>query len=129
MPRVTKDVARRMIYFAKSLKLKANYFNPNSKSAFEFGRQMASPKLAKINPNFAFSFEETNSDDPPTLSAEFADGSKWETVTSDFSATQLREKFFDKASDCEDKVDIVIPGEDDEGGGVGKKGDKGAKKK
>lgn len=117
-----------MIYFAKSLKLSGHFFDPKAASVFEFGRQISSPKLAKINPNFSYSFQLLDNQGPPTLSAEFADGSKWSTETSNFTAAQLRDEFFERAGDCEDKVDIVIPGEDEDGGGAGKKGDKGAAK-
>lgn len=128
MPRTTKEVARRMIYYAKTLKLSANFFDPQAKSALEFGRQMSSTKLKKINPNFNFSFQIVKGADvKPTLSAEFADGSKWETETSEYTAAELRNEFYERAADCEDKVDIVVPGEDDEGG-AGKKGDKKGKK-
>lgn len=126
MTRVTKDVARRMIYYAKSVKVTANFFDPRARSAFEFGRQMQSPVLKKINPNFTATTNVIEEDLPPRLIAEFADGSKLDMETSDYSANDLRNIFFDQAAGCEDKVDIVVPGDDDDDeGGAGKKGDKG----
>lgn len=128
MPRTTKEIAHRMIFFAKSLKISANFFHPKAAAAYEFGRQMGSAKLAKINPNFSFTFEEVDDEkSPPLLKAEFADGSKWEIDTSTYTSSQLRNEFFERAADTEDKVDIVVPGEDEDGG-AGKKGDKGGAK-
>lgn len=129
MPRTTKDVAQRMIFFVKTLKIQAHFFHPKAAAAYEFGRQMGSAKLAKINPNFTFSFEEIDdANAPPLVKAEFADGSKWEIDSSTYTASQLRNEFFERAADSEDKVDIVVPGEDEDGGGAGKKGDKGGAK-
>jgi hypothetical protein len=125
MPRVTKETARKLIHYAKSLKIQAQFTDPNAKSAFEFARQMASPKLKKINPKFEFEFDMTFTNAPASLTAEFADGNKWQTLTAEYTAADLRNMFFSKAEACEDVVEINIGGEDAAAGG--KKGDKGGK--
>ena len=45
-----------MIIIIIKVDVKANYFDPTAKSAVEFARQMSSPKLQKINSNFACNF-------------------------------------------------------------------------
>jgi hypothetical protein len=127
MARIPRDAARELVIFAKSLKISANYWDPKAKSAFEFARQMQSPKYKKQNPGFECSFVQTDKTDPPQLAAEFLDGSKWNVSTAELNVNQLRAEFFTRAADVEDNLD-VSPAEMAAAGGK-KPGDKGGKKK
>jgi hypothetical protein len=119
--RITKETAREFIVFAKSLKISAHYWDPKATSAFAFGRQMVSPKLKKANPSFECSVVQLDNFEPAKLTAEFLDGSKWETPTGDLRMEELRAQFFLKCQDAEDNVDV--------GPADKKGGDKGGKKK
>lgn len=114
MDRVPRKVAKELILQIKSLKITGHYFDPSAKSAYEFGRQMVSRKLKKINPSFDCSFVETSEKFPPYLRAEFADGSVWEINPSSYNSNQLRNILFSKASDVEDKLDVHEPEVDDD---------------
>ncbi len=128
MPRIPRLIAHDLIQYAKSISVKANFFDPNARSAFEFARQMSSPKLKKINPAFDCQLDITEDAGTPTLKAEFLDGSKWAVDTNVFSADQLRYEFYQKAAEAEDNVDLV-GGSDLTGSKGGKAGDKGGKGK
>jgi hypothetical protein len=128
MARIPRDAARELVIFAKSLKLSANYWDPKGKSAFEFARQMQSPKYKKQNPGFECTFVQTDKMDAPQLAVEFLDGSKWNVSTAGLNVNQLRAEFFTRAADVEDNLD-VSPAEMAAAAGGKKPGDKGAKKK
>lgn len=123
--RITKDVAHKLILYAKRLNVTAHFWDPQAKSAFEFYRQMSSPKLKKINPNFDCSLNVVDELVPPKLTAEFADGSKWESTTAGLTCADLRGTFYTRAADIEDLVDIDVAGAVDsaakKGGGKGGK--------
>lgn len=122
MPRVPRLIAQDLIQYAKSINVKANFFDPQSRSAFEFARQMSSPKLKKINPSFECQLELTEDSVTPALKAEFLDGSKWAVDTTAYTADKLRYEFYMKAAEAEDNVDITP------GGDAGSKGGKAAEK-
>lgn len=123
MPRVPRFIAQDLIQYAKSISVKANFFDPNARSAFEFARQMSSPKLKKINPGFECQLEITEDEVVPSLKAEFLDGSKWAISTADFSADRLRFEFYQKAAEAEDNSDLASTE------AAGSKGGKAADKK
>ena len=113
MSRVAKHIALDLIQYCKTLKVTAHFWDPNAKSAYEFARQMSSPKLKKQNPAFECDLTENDRNEPANLVAEFADGSKWSTETFGYTASELRSKFFAKAAIVEDVMDDVE--------GIGKK--------
>ena len=123
MPRIPRQIAQDLIQYAKSLNIQGNMFVENHRSAFEFARQMSSPKLKKINPGFDCQLEFSDEPGPPTLRAEFLDGSKWTVDPSTLTADMLRYQFYQKASDAEDNVDIAPAGD-----AAGSKGSKAAEK-
>ena len=57
MTRVPRVLAMELIQFVKKIEVKANFWDPKAKSAFEFARQMSSPKLKKKNPTYEFKFD------------------------------------------------------------------------
>ncbi|RYH28584.1 hypothetical protein EON65_11615 [archaeon] len=125
-PRVTKEVAATLIPFIKNITLTGRFWDPYSKSAYEFYRQMNTKKVKKINPNIVISF--TEFEDPnqiPTLKAEFIDGTKLEIPTKDLTSADLRYNIFSFAEEVEDKLDDA-DGDDEEGPKKG--GDKKGKK-
>jgi hypothetical protein len=105
MPRITKAIASDLIQYAKSLTITANFWDPNARSAFEFARQMRSPRLKKINPGFECNFNEISTTDAASLVAEYLDGSKWSCTTAGKSAMDLRGEFYSRAADAEDNLD------------------------
>jgi hypothetical protein len=105
MPRVTKEVSHDLIQFAKSMKFYADVWDPKASSAFEFARQMMSPKLAKKNPNFECDMYYNEEKLPPRLEAKFSDGSTWTTETSEYKCSDLREIFYDRAMAVEDAAE------------------------
>ena len=104
MPRVPKHIANELIQFVKKVHIKAHFWDPNSRSAFEFARQMSSPNLKKINPSLEVILEKIEELAPPTLHVEFLDGNKWDKPTTGLKATDLRSLLYESASDAEDKV-------------------------
>jgi hypothetical protein len=106
MPRFAKALSHELIQFAKNVQLTANYWDSTSKSAFEFARQMSSPKLKKKNPQFECNLLYTESDDPPSLVAQFSDGSTWKTSTAAMKASDLRQEFFDRCARIEDIAEM-----------------------
>ena len=77
--RITASVAKELITFAKSIKVRASHYDNKSTSAYEFYRQIGlSPKLKAANPDFEASFtEEINDIVDPTINCEFTDWSEW----------------------------------------------------
>lgn len=125
-PRITREIATTLIPFIKSISLTGRFWDPYSKSAYEFYRQMDAKKVKKINPNIVISF--TEFEDPsqaPSLKAEFIDGSKFEIPTKGLSSADLRYNLFSLAEEVEDKLDDA-DADDEEGPKKG--GDKKGKK-
>jgi len=119
--RVPRAVAKELVQFIKRVEVRANFWDPTAKSAFEFGRQMSSPKLAKLNPQFACSMSVHSTDAAPEVLAEFMDGSKLKLSTSGKTCADLRAALFEKAEDAEEVVERA-------GGGGGAAASKGADK-
>merc|ERR1719223_1161437 len=103
--RYTKEMAKDLIGFAKTIKFDFNYWDTRSNSAFEFCRQMSSENLRKINPKFAvdYKYQEEDTKDPPMMKAEFSDGSTLELDTSGHHAQDLRNIFYDHAAMVADR--------------------------
>jgi hypothetical protein len=81
MPRVPKAIAQQLILFVKKIELRANYWDPKAVSAFEFARQMLSPKIKKINPKLEISMIRHELPDEACIIVDYVDGSKWEQTT------------------------------------------------
>jgi hypothetical protein len=81
MPRVPKAIAQELILLVKKIELKANTWDPKATSAFEFARQMLSPKLRKINPKMEVALIRHELPDEASIFVEYVDGSKWEQNT------------------------------------------------
>ena len=99
-----KHIANELIQFVKKVHIKAHYWDPDSRSAFEFARQMSSPRLKKINPSLEVILERLDTLKPPVLEVEYLDGNKWEKGTTGLHATDLRSLLYESAADAEDKV-------------------------
>ena len=127
MPRVPRHIAAELIQFVKKVELKASFWDPMSTSAFEFARQMSSPKLKKINPTLEVNLVRLENIEPPQLHVEYLDGSSWATGTAGLHASDLRYILYEKAADAEDKVgDSGGGGDGGAGKDAGSKGGKGA---
>ena len=100
-------MAMELIQYCKKIEVKASYWDPLSRSAFEFARQMNSPKLIKVNPGYECSMKllHPDSKDPALLMAEFIDGSKLELQTGEFTCAQLRAEFYEKAEEIEEEME------------------------
>jgi hypothetical protein len=81
MPRVPKAIAQQLILFVTKIELRANYWDPKATSAFEFARQMLSPKIKKINPKMEISMIRHDLPDEACICVDYIDGSKWEQNT------------------------------------------------
>lgn len=128
MSRVPRFIARDLIQFAKSVQVTANYFDPEARAAFEFARQMSSPKLKKINPQFECSLNPVENKQVPRIKAEFLDGTSWTAEINALTAAQLRYEFYRRAGDAEDNMD-GSPADAAAAGGKGKTDAKGGKGK
>jgi hypothetical protein len=112
--RITKTLSMELIGFVKKLQVNANFWDKNSKSAFEFARQMSSPNLAKKNPQYeCIMIKEPDVKYIPKMRAEFLDGSVLEMDTNQHTCAGLRALFFEKAEEAEEA--IAVKG----GGGAG----------
>ncbi len=127
--KITKELAMELIPFAKKLHVSANYWDPTAKSAFEFCRQMASPKLKKKSPSFDVEMVYHELNKAPTLYAEFSDGSKWNTETTDLSSAQLRLAFYERAMIVEELAELANMAVETEAPGSAAKGKPAAKNK
>lgn len=92
--RIQKAVARETIKFAKRVDVTMNYWHPSATSAFEFHRQMSSRHLKKVNPDFECHLHLHENEDPPVVSAEYANGAKWSTPSAELKLEELREQFY-----------------------------------
>ena len=126
MPRIPKLVALDLIMYAKKIDIKCNYWHPKATSAIEFFRQMSSSQLRKRNPIFEVKIFDLPENETPHLIADFIDGSKWETETAAYSATELRDLFYGHAARIEDVYDEA--GESFEANEPGSSGSKGSEK-
>ena len=99
MPRVPKTIAKELIQFVKKVEVRANFWDPIGKSAYEFGRQMSSSKLAKSNTAYECNMIVLPNDSTaaPSVTAEFLDGSKWQVDTGDYTCNDLRSLFYEHA--------------------------------
>ena len=125
--RVPRHVAKELIQFIKKIDIKANFWDPRAKSAFEFSRQMSSPKLKKINPTFATELTMLTNNEPfqePVLEAEFLDGSKLSISCLEKTSADLRSLVFTRAGEAEEAAEISGGGPDASKGGAGKGGAK-----
>lgn len=107
MPRLPKSVAMDLITYAKNLQFRANFWDPKAVSAFEFARQMSSPKLIKKNPQFNCNLRYIEVAEAPTMTAEFSDGSTWTVDTAELKANELREKFYSRCARIEDSAEMA----------------------
>lgn len=104
-PRIARHISMDLIKFAKSIDVVAYNFEPKHKSALEFARQMASPKLYKQNPNYEVDFRWLTAPGPAVIKAEFTNGLKWETIGEGKSCADLRFEFFEMAAIVEEEAD------------------------
>jgi len=109
MPRVPKTIAHELIQFVKKVEVKANFWDPVGKSAYEFGRQMSSRKLAVHNKSFECNMVNlpNGSTAAPSITAEFADGSKWEVESGKYSCNDLRGMFYVHAEKVEEALELA----------------------
>lgn len=117
MSRVPRTLAMELIQYVKKIEVRANFWDPHAKSAFEFARQMSSPKLKKKNPTYDFKFEVHDTDEPPVVMAEFLDGTKWVSPTREYKCSELRSELYSKASDAEEVLEASGGGKDEDSAG------------
>jgi hypothetical protein len=125
--RVTKTVAMELIQYVKKIEVKAHYWDPAAKSAFEFARQMDSPKLRKKNPAYDCQFIPQGPEfAPATVEVEYVNGSKWFTHTDTLQLPELRAELYGRAEEVEDAIERAGGGKDDAPAGkeAAKKGKK-----
>mmetsp|Transcript_40905 Transcript_40905/g.81336 ORF Transcript_40905/g.81336 Transcript_40905/m.81336 type:complete len:120 (+) Transcript_40905:115-474(+) len=104
-PRVARHIAMDLIKFAKKLEVKAYAYDLTHKSTYEFARQLSSPKLGKVNPDFSVEFEWLQKAGPSVICAEFINGSKWEVCGEGKTAADLRYEFFEQAVAIEELLE------------------------
>ena len=119
MPR---HVAKELIAYVKSIKVRANYEDPLAKSAFEFGRQMASPKLVKVNPTFTCTLDMIKTAEPPVVVVEYLDGGKLSLATAQKTCADVRSEVYERASEAEEQMEAKGAGGAGDKGGAGAKG-------
>ena len=94
-----------LIAFVKRVEVRANFWDPKGKSAFEFARQMSSPQLQKKNPSYeCVMLKQPEENFVASMKAEFADGTIYEVETAPHTAADLRGLFFEKAEEAEDAL-------------------------
>jgi len=71
MSRISKHAASKLISYIKKLDVKARFWDADALSAFEFYRQMDSPKLKKLNPQYKCNFEMLKEDSKVFLKNDF----------------------------------------------------------
>ena len=99
--RIPKKISMELIKFAKSIKVTANFWDPNAKSAFEIYRQLSGTNLKIANPSFEADLDIINDDKEPVMHAEFVDGSEIKMTTSNHDAMSLKALFFEQAENAE----------------------------
>mmetsp|Transcript_9076 Transcript_9076/g.15334 ORF Transcript_9076/g.15334 Transcript_9076/m.15334 type:complete len:128 (-) Transcript_9076:24-407(-) len=105
MPVFRKEAARSLIKYVTKLDMKGCIFDSNSKSIFEFARQMNSRHLRKSNPKLDWDFK-ISPVPACSLNIEFSDGTKWETDPSSFTAGELRDEMLLMAREVEYNYEI-----------------------
>jgi hypothetical protein len=105
MVRFSRMIAAKLIPYVKKIDVRANYWDPNAVSAFEFARQMMSDRLKKANPTLEVELFRHDTDEPAKIHVEFADGTVWDTNTYPIKAVDLRNEVFLRAEDCEDTLE------------------------
>ena len=80
--------------------------DPRSTAAYEFYRQMSSPKLKKSHPPFECELILHEGTDTPVITTKFINGEKWDLDASILPAVGLREEFFSKAEQIEDWYEL-----------------------
>lgn len=110
--RVPRHVAKELIQYVKGVSVRANFWDPRAKSAFEFSRQMSSPKLKKINTSFACTLDMQTTDqaEDPVVEVDFLDGSKLSINCLDKTCADLRSQVFTRASEAEENVEAKAGG-------------------
>ena len=102
--RIPKNISMELIKFAKSIKVTANFWDPNAKSAFEIYRQLSGNKLKNANPNFDADLDIIDEDKEPMMHAEFVDGSEIKMTTINHDAMALKALFFEQAENAENEI-------------------------
>jgi len=117
--RVPRHIAKELIQFVKRVEVRANFWDPSggAKAAFEFGRQMSSPKLLKLNASYSCDVLPHSTEAAPVVEAEFLDGSKVVLEVQGKTCADLRSALFDKASEAEEVLESKGAG--GAGGGAG----------
>jgi hypothetical protein len=105
--RVPRHVAMDLIKYVKSLKVLGYAFDVKHRAAYEFAKQLNSPKLAQSNPNFSVSFDYLTEPGTSSIVAEFSNGKKWETQAEGKTCADLRFEFFEQAALAEEDVGDV----------------------
>jgi hypothetical protein len=105
MVRFSRMIAAKLIPYVKKIDIRANYWDPNAVSAFEFARQMMSDRLKKANPTLEVELFRHDTEEPAKIHVEFADGTVWDTNTYPIKAVDLRNEVFLRAEDCEDTLE------------------------
>lgn len=105
MGRIPKQIALQLITFVKRIEIKANYWDPNAVSAFEFARQMMSDRLKKANPTLHVELIRHDTKEAPKLHIEFSNGTFWDTDTYPIHAIDLRNEMYLRAEDIEDLLE------------------------
>lgn len=128
--RVPRHIAKELIQFIKKVNVRANFWDPKAKSAFEFSRQMSSPKLKKINTTYSCTLTTYHTDEPPTVEAEFLDGTKLSLSSLDKTCAELRSVIYEKAGEAEETMEKTgaAPGGKQSTADAGAKGGAGKKK-
>jgi len=130
--RVPRTIAKELIQFVKRVEVRANFWDASSssKAAFEFGRQMSSPKLLKLNALYSCDMVTHSTKDAPVVEAEFLDGSKIVLDVAGKTCADLRSALYEKASEAEENMETKGGGAAAAGGAAGaSKGGGGGKKK
>lgn len=105
MVRFSRMISAQLIPFVKKIDIRANYWDPNAVSAFEFARQMMSLRLKKANPTLEVELFRHDTAEAAKIHVEFADGTSWDTETFPTKAVDLRNEVFLRAADCEDALE------------------------
>lgn len=109
--RIPKQIALQLIPFVKRIEIRANYWDPNSVSAFEFARQMMSDRLKKANPALHVELFRHDTKEAAKIHIEFSNGTVWDTDTYPIHAIDLRNEMYLRAEDVEDALEDLDSGE------------------
>ena len=107
-----------LIKYVSKIEMVGCIRDPNSKSIFEFARQVGTPHLKKSNPKLNWDFK--HSTEPScSVTVEFMDGTKWEVEDpAAWGAIDMRDEMFYKAKEVEYNYEVngdnPIVGEDED---------------